>query len=326
MKILTFFNNKGGVGKTTMVYHIAWMLSEKGQKVIVADFDPQSNLSAMFLSAERLEEVFEKEEEKLTILRGIQPVVEGDPYERVHVEAINENIGLLIGDLSLSTFEDRLSDAWLKCLDKDPYAFKVTSVFNSIIADAGEQWEADIVLVDIGPNLGAINRSVAISSTYLILPVASDLVSLQGIKNLGITLEKWRRRENPRPTRILSPKGEMIPLGYIIMQYAAQSRRPVRAYKRWADRIPKVYQKYLATDTQSPLPSLEADPACLGLLKHYHSLAPMSMEAKKPIFLLKPADGAIGAHMTAVNSSYADFERVTDRIQREMEAHAPTVE
>ena len=62
MKILTFFNNKGGVGKTTMVYHIAWMLSEKGQKVIVADFDPQSNLSAMFLSAERLEEVFVIEE------------------------------------------------------------------------------------------------------------------------------------------------------------------------------------------------------------------------------------------------------------------------
>ncbi|MFW5760423.1 MAG: ParA family protein [Cyclobacteriaceae bacterium] len=48
MNVLTFFNNKGGVGKTTMVYHIAWMLSELGKRVIAVDLDPQSNLSAMF--------------------------------------------------------------------------------------------------------------------------------------------------------------------------------------------------------------------------------------------------------------------------------------
>lgn len=60
---------------------------------------------------------------------------------------------------------------------------------------------------------------------------------------------------------------------------------------------------------------IENDANCLALLKHYHSLAPMSMEAHKPIFLLKPADGAIGAHLQAVQRSYQDFKNLILRIQ-----------
>ena len=55
MKTIVFFNNKGGVGKTTLVYHIAWMMKELGEKVLAADLDPQANLSSMFLDEERLE-------------------------------------------------------------------------------------------------------------------------------------------------------------------------------------------------------------------------------------------------------------------------------
>ncbi|MBK9462575.1 MAG: ParA family protein [Sphingobacteriales bacterium] len=47
-KRIVYFNNKGGVGKTTLVYHTAWMLAELGYKVLVADFDPQTNLTAIF--------------------------------------------------------------------------------------------------------------------------------------------------------------------------------------------------------------------------------------------------------------------------------------
>jgi cellulose biosynthesis protein BcsQ len=44
--VLTFFNNKGGVGKTSLVYHVAWMFSELWRRVLVADLDPQANLTA----------------------------------------------------------------------------------------------------------------------------------------------------------------------------------------------------------------------------------------------------------------------------------------
>ena len=49
MKSIIFFNNKGGVGKTTTVYHVAWMLSELGIKTIAVDLDPQSNLTSCLL-------------------------------------------------------------------------------------------------------------------------------------------------------------------------------------------------------------------------------------------------------------------------------------
>lgn len=323
MNVITFFNNKGGVGKTTMVYHIAWMLSELGKRVIAVDLDPQSNLSAMFLDPERLEEIIENESDSVTLLHSITPITEGEGYSPVHIEKINEHIGLLVGNLALSTFEDRLSDAWLKCLSKDVYSFRITSIFNTIINDARKRWKADVVVVDIGPNLGAINRSVIISSDYIILPVASDLFSIQGIKNLGKTLTSWREdwklraRLNPKPDTLKIPNGKMEAGGYVVMQYTAKERRPVKSYLKWANRIPNVYGAYVLKEDSKDT-RVEDDVNCIGLLKHYHSLAPMAMEARKPIFLLKPADGAIGAHMYAVNKSYDDFKKITKNVLKKL--------
>ncbi len=318
MKTIIFFNNKGGVGKTTTVYHVAWMLSELGIKTIAIDLDPQSNLTSMFLSTERLEEVYEKNL-PITILNSINPVVSGDPYKPVHIELINENLGLILGNLSLSTFEDSLSDAWLKCLNSESYSFRLTSIFNTIVNDAVAQFNAEIVLIDVGPNLGAINRAVTISSDYIIMPVASDLFSLQGIKNLGVTLNTWKKqwsqRKELKPSNISFevPEKLSFPCGYIVMQYSAKESRPVKSYLRWANRIPSVFSEFVLSETNSEN-NVEEDIHCIALLKHYRSLAPMSMEAHKPIFLLKPADGAIGAHVYAVQKSYEEFEVLTNKI------------
>lgn len=333
MKTITFFNNKGGVGKTTMVYHLTWMLSELNYKVVAADLDPQSNLTSMFLPLERLEEIFEKEGSNQTVLGSLKPVVEGEGYEQVHLERIGDNIGLVVGDLELSTYEDNLSDAWLKTLDGDVHAFKKISIFNSIIKDAANQINADVALIDVGPNLGAINRAVTISSEFIVMPVASDLFSLQGIKNLGNTLHLWksqwqdRRNKNPKPEKTNMPEGNAIPAGYLLLQYTAKkSNQPVKSYMRWADRIPKIYQQYvLRTETQEKR-KLDEDPNCLGLLKHYHSLAPMSMESNKPMFLLKPADGAIGSHVQAVQKCYEDFEELAKNILNTCETFDEVIE
>ena len=55
MKTVAFFNNKGGVGKTTLVHHVAWMLAELEHNVLAIDLDSQSNLSSMFLDDQKLE-------------------------------------------------------------------------------------------------------------------------------------------------------------------------------------------------------------------------------------------------------------------------------
>lgn len=320
MKTITFFNNKGGVGKTTTVYHIAWMLKELGFKVLAVDLDPQCNLSSIFLSSVRMEEIV-IEEQKVTVLDAIIPVSEGEPYIPVHIETITENLSLLVGNLSLSAFEDTLSDAWTKCLGGQVIGFKITSLFKTLIEDAAQRCNADYVLIDVGPNLGAINRAVLISSEFVVLPVAADLFSLQGIKNLGKTLNDWKNQWNKRVSeykkvdKSVIPQGIMKPIGYLIMQYTDRESRPVKSYIKWADRIPQVYlQHVLKKDNNNISISVATDSNCLAMLKHYHSLAPMSMEAKKPIFLLKPADGAIGAHFNAVQKCYEHFEALTKKI------------
>jgi cellulose biosynthesis protein BcsQ len=318
MKSIIFFNNKGGVGKTTTVYHVAWMLSELGIRTIAFDLDPQSNLTSMFLTPDRLETIYD-DNLPITILDSINPVVSGDPYQQVHIEVINDNLGLILGNLSLSIFEDKLSDAWLKSLGGDSYSFRLTSIFNTIINDAAKQFNAQITLIDVGPNLGAINRAVTISSDFIIMPVASDLFSLQGIKNLGQTLNKWKRdwaqRKEQIPSNITfeTPNKSALPIGYIIMQYSAKESRPVKSYLKWANRIPSVFSEYVLGNGLR-VASVEEDSYCIALLKHYRSLAPMSMESHKPIFLLKPADGAIGAHVYAVQKSYSEFENLTKSI------------
>ena len=79
---------------------------------------------------------------------------------------VDQKLGLLVGDLSLSRFEDTLSEVWPKCNDGDERAFRVISAFWRIVQNAATQNVADIVLMDLGPNLGAINRAALISGDY----------------------------------------------------------------------------------------------------------------------------------------------------------------
>ena len=180
MKTITFFNNKGGVGKTSLVYHLAWMLEELGHRVITADLDPQANLSGMFLGEARLAELWESES-AVTVERSIHPLFEGsgDIADSPYLEKLGERIGLLVGDLALSKWEDHLSIAWPMSVEEDKRAIRDTTAFARTIERAADAFDADLALVDVGPNLGAINRAAMIASDYVVIPLAPDLFSLQ---------------------------------------------------------------------------------------------------------------------------------------------------
>ena len=320
MKSLAFFNNKGGVGKTSLVYHLAWMYASRGVSVLAVDLDPQANLSSMFLEEDRLVELWD-DGGSGTLIDSLRPLMNrtGDIQEP-HVERLNDRLGLVPGNLALSRFEDLLSENWPKCLDGQEAAFRVVTAFHRIILAAVAQHPADIVLIDVGPNLGAINRSALIAAEQVVLPLGPDLFSLQGMKNLGPTLRDWRKGwtkrldELPSEAGIAAPGGEMQPVGYVVMQHGIRDSRPVKAYQRWMDRIPRVYRESVLDDRTSTPPAPEIDPYNLALLKHYRSLMPMAMDARKPMFFLKPADGAIGSHGEAVRACYDDFRQLAKRI------------
>jgi len=317
--VIAFFNNKGGVGKTSLVYHLAWMYSDLDISVLAADLDPQANLTAAFLSEARLEELYESQPDG-TIFGCVKPLLRGvGDIVKPHPVRISDNLTLLAGDLELSAFEDELSQQWSACLDKKERAFRVLSAFYRTMQTMAGQKEARLVLVDLGPNLGAINRAALISADYVVIPLSPDLFSLKGLENLGPTLRDWRKQWKERvqknPVRDLNlPPGSIAPLGYIVLQHSIRLDRPVKAYDKWIARIPEVYAKKVLDRSVLPSVTIKNDPECLSLLKHYRSLMPMAQEAVKPIFHLKPADGAIGAHVSAVSACYQDFESLANKI------------
>ncbi|MGB3920530.1 ParA family protein [Methanothrix sp.] len=311
--IIAFFNNKGGVGKTSLVYHLSWMYADLGLKVLASDLDPQANLTASFLDEEELEKFWPDGDHSKTIYGSLDPLLRGvgDIAEDPYAEEIDERIHLIIGDLALSRFEDELSQQWPHCLDGKERAFRVESAFWRIMKRIMDKSSIDVTLIDLGPNLGAINRSILIAADHLVVPLIPDLFSLQGLKNLGPSVREWRdgwrERLRKNPVKDLElPEGQIAPIGYIIMQHAEKMGRPVKAYRRWAERIPEVYSKEVLGE-EFGLEKQRENRNQLGLIKHYRSLMPMAQEAKKPIFHLMAADGAIGSHQKGVKEAEENF-------------------
>lgn len=321
MRTIAFFNNKGGVGKTSMVYHLAWMYAELNHRVLAVDLDPQSNLTSAFLDEDALDSLWEGEAQPQTILSAVQPLMDslGDIVIPAP-QAITKNIMLLPGHLGLSRFEDRLGEAWSKCLDDNPAnsgdGFRVMTAFHRIMQAVAERCGCDIVLVDVGPNVGALNRAALVASDYLVVPLGADLFSLKGLTNLGPILRQWRdgwtKRKNEAPQIGISiPSGNMEPIGYVLLNPSVRENRPVKAYEKWARRIPETYASSVLG--QQYVPSIE-DPNRLAMIKHFKSLMPMAQDARKPMFLLKAADGAIGGHASAVEECYRQFKELAERI------------
>ena len=90
--VLTFFNNKGGVGKTSLVFHLAWMFAEMGKRVVAIDLDPQANLTSAFLTEETLEELWDPQvppKGGTTIFRCIQPLTKVGDIQQPMVQSLS---------------------------------------------------------------------------------------------------------------------------------------------------------------------------------------------------------------------------------------------
>ena len=250
MKTLAFFNNKGGVGKTSLVYHLSWMFAEMGVNVVAIDLDTQSNLTSSFLEDEQLIELWDTGPSSRTIRGLIQPLLDrlGDIGPRSHRD--RSRMGLIPGDLGLSLFEDRLAETWGRCFDDNTAnasdAFRVTTAFYRIMEHAARQ-RCRSRPDRCRPDLGAINRAALVSADHVVIPLAADLFSLQGLRNLGPLFapgetvgggKKHRSRTTPQ-ARALHPLGAMHPAGYVVMRPSVRENYPVAAYRRWIERIPR---------------------------------------------------------------------------------------
>lgn len=328
MKSLILFNNKAGVGKTTLTFHIAHMAARLGLRTVLLDYDPQCNVSAVLMGDDALMESWERPEaEARTVVSCIDPVRRGVGVVRTpSLTPIDHNLWLLPGHLALSRFEQTLAEEWGKIFASDnERALRVTTSLAILGATAAETVPqgADLLLVDAGPSLGALNRAALLACDAVLIPLAPDLFSLQGLKNVGPTLRTWRDDWKAARARSIKsmpdlPDHAFEPVGYIVQPHLTRVDRFPPGYERWAAQIPSVYREYVLNE-EGAAPDLAHDPACVALVKHFASLVPLAQQARKPMFDLKKADGIGGGQIQSVAAVRAAFADIVRELARRLD-------
>lgn len=321
MKSVCFFNNKGGVGKTTLACNIAAFLAEKHeQRVIVVDADPQGNATQLIVPENELDAFYRRHRKSvqrvsrktqaISLFDILQPIAAGEPTIHGNIQPLSAsdnrfNVDLIPGHPEVALLEDKLSQAWLSFGGGDVGGARITNwstQLNSAIDDG-----YDIAIYDVGPSLGALNRSVLVGADYFITPMGCDIFSLMGVTNISGWLKKWLTAyagavEKCQQTweidefAIRTETSDIARfIGYTVQQYIAKSkggkRRATKAYERIMEEIPLTVTTELG---QFVAPHINPTDLRLPDVPHMYSLVPLAQSANAPIDALESADGLVG--------------------------------
>lgn len=327
-KTISVFNNKGGVGKTTYMYHIAHMLSRRNFKVLMVDCDSQCNLTAYSMSDAEVRKAW-KDDGGNSIFQVIDLVYRtiGDIRRRGPSKVSDEYpLYLVPGDLRLSNFEDLLGDTWSSAKGGNEPALRAQSAIHRYVKFAAETIGADVVLIDLGPNLGALNRSVLASSDYFVTPLAPDLFSIQGTENLGSKLVSWRREWDQCNAawdgkNLSIPLGHPTYLGYVVQMHNVRANSQEGMTAGWSIYGTQLESAITANIVKRLRPLGQVvewndNDYNLGQIPNLHSLIPYSLEAKKPVFDCTSVEGLRGAHLKRARDSTVHFEEVVSTLEQ----------
>jgi len=175
--IIAFANQKGGVGKTTSAINIAASLGVLGKKVLLCDFDPQSNATTG---------VGYKDIRKISL--SIYDVIIGRcAVNEAMLKTPYENLWLLPSSIDLAGAEiEFIEDSIAERL----YRFKNTvSVIDK---------DFDYIIIDCPPSIGILTLNALCGSDYVVIPMQCEFFALQGLQQLTNNLNKVRRLYNPK--------------------------------------------------------------------------------------------------------------------------------
>jgi cellulose biosynthesis protein BcsQ len=325
LKTVAFYNHKGGVGKTTLLFNLGLALQKRGSRVLFVDGDAQANLTSISLSDEAIEQVYDEDR---TIYHGLAPLVEGSgDVTLVEPVQIRDSAWVLPGHISLSVFEEIAPEGWTSALAGNPRGFRVSTAVQRLIDAVGDSISADYVFLDLGPNVGAFNRAALLATDGFVIPMAPDLFSLTALPSVGQSvsrwIEEWEVARGSAKRRGLNlgfelPLGMPSPLGYISQQFAVYRKRPAEAYQKWIAQIPEQYEvgirKQLA-DIKVRVPSGNGK---IGEVRNLSSLIPMAQRNRSAVFELTGTE-ARGAQFTRAQDTLELFENLVDEILRRLD-------
>jgi cellulose biosynthesis protein BcsQ len=323
MKIVSVFNNKGGVGKTTLTFHLAHALGELGKRVLLLDLDPQCNLTIYSLEMETIHNLWAAEDAFIDDFASARAVDEAEfaeltlqprsvhfllkPTEDGTAEfdrlpppcKLNPNVHLLPGRLTLHLFEAKVSERWSGIYQGDPLAIRTATRIRTLAREYAAQEKYDYVIFDTSPSLGALNRDLLSLTDGFIVPCAPDLFSLYGIRNIGSALRLWRQQFESIFHFLSDSKRENFPprfvefLGFTIYnakKYAGSKNNLgiAQAHYNYAQQIPDTIGSYVAEKDRSKIPfSKLSEPIGGKAIMYTHNTLPsMAQKYHRPIWEL----------------------------------------
>jgi chromosome partitioning protein len=317
MQIVSFFNHKGGVGKTTIVFNVALAVANLGHRVLMIDADAQANLTAIALPEETLEACYDN---GLTIWSPLAPLVSGSgDIQPIRPSRVRRDVHLLPGDIRLSHFEAICPQGWTEALAGEARGYRVSTAIYRLILESARQVDADVAFIDLGPNVGALNRTALLASDGFVIPMAPDLFSVTALPSVGTSTAKWIRDWRIATSTkgvdldFKLPRGCPVPLGYLSQQFSVYRKEPSAAFKRWLKKIPEAYSEGVLAPLKEAGIVPPASSPDLGAIPNFYSLIPIAQDAKKAIFELGGSQ-ARGAQFTRAQDTRSTFEKIGSEI------------
>jgi chromosome partitioning protein len=306
-KVISLFNHKGCVSKTTTTFNLGWKFAELGLKTLIVDADPQCNLTAYVLGLEDNQELdlFYSSKKNDDIHSAISPIISGQnvlPRPVGVAKTKNENLFLIAGNIAMAELDVALSvglagGRFLR------FAEQFIGAFNAVIRETARINKCDIVLVDMSPSASALNRCILMSSDYFIIPTSPDFFCYQAIQSLAKMLPQWDEDFKPfRDQTIKNPLPENPPkmLGIISQRYRPHktpNKDKAKSFQIWIDKIQAASKNILAKelakhdmviteDLFNKYAQKNEQPYNLISIADFNSLIAKSQENSKPIFEL----------------------------------------
>lgn len=301
MKIISFFNHKGGVSKTTTVYHLGWKLAQLGKRVLMIDTDSQCNLTLTAIGENNIEKFVQAYPENnikssLDIAFNSRPQLIPVP-ECTEVRG-QHNLLLMPGSFDITEFEVQLGIA---CQLSNSFSTMnaLPGSFTYLFEKSAEEFDIDYILVDLNPSLSSINQVLLATSDYFILPTSPDFFSQMAIKSMARILPKWELWAEQAKVAFA---GSTYPLrntktkflGYTVNDYNIRNNKPTTAFssiiKKTNDIIntvlyPSLNNVGLCIDREN----YTDDSLQLASVSNFQGLMPLYQEYGIPVFALSDA-------------------------------------
>jgi cellulose biosynthesis protein BcsQ len=345
---LCFFNNKGGVGKTTLACNVASYLAEtENLNILLIDGDPQCNATQLVLSDDTTEQLYSPLglANIDTLKQVLLPLLKGDAslgttHKVAGPDTNRFGISMIPGHPHVALLEDRLSTNWTQFMGGDLGGARVSNWNTQLLSHLKPQY--DLIIYDVGPSLGALNRSILLGVDYFIAPMGCDIFSLIGIENIADWIAQWRSYYDQAYSQVIARHEVVLAeytgevrtassimarfIGYTVQQYITKTirdeKRATVAYEAILKKIPDEIATSLGPFVA---PRLTVEQVRLGDVPHMFSLVPLAQTAHTPIHRLTGREGLSGGQYQQQRQYQEFIGKLTASLMRNLRRTAEAV-